>query len=180
MVPKTMQAISEMAGYDTDQFGAFPGGPDAVVPEWLRDHGAMPWGEIAGNTQYLDPTAIFPLAGSTEVAETGGLQALSPFFKVASDLFHGEDNYGNKLRGEGASGDERTKYAAMQTPQTSFAHQMITKRDPGIPRWQSLAQFVANPGNQPNTEKRMKGEAFRQQQEAYKHRKALQEELGLR
>lgn len=178
-VPKAMKSISEAAGYDTDQFGPFPGGADAVVPEWLRDNAAVPWAEFGGNTNYFDPTALFPLAGSAETIQSGGIDSLNPFFKIASDLYRGNDKFGNQLRGEAASGESQLNYAAALTPQTSFLNQMITNKDPGIPKWQTLAQFLANPGNQPNTEKRMRGEAFRQRQAAYANRREAKRESGL-
>lgn len=178
-LPKAMREISEMAGYDQDNFGPFPGGADAVIPDWLRDNGALPMFEFGGNTNYFDPTALFPLAGSLEAGEGGFVDMVSPFAKWGSDLYQGKDKFGNQLTGDNATGKERLNYLLAQTPQTNFANQMITKRDPGIPRQQTLLQFLANPGIQPNTEKRMRGEAFRQRQEAYSHRKKLRKEQGI-
>lgn len=181
VLPKAMRDISEMLGYEQD-FGAFPGGPDAVVPEWLRDHGAVPVGEWAGNTNYFDPTALLPMAGSAELANGNGrelFETLHPAFKILSDIKHGSDAFGNQLRGEGSNTADRINYAAAQTPQTNFINQMVRKKDPDIPRFQTVASFLGNPGIQPNTPKRMKGEAFRQQQEAYSHRKRVKEKYGI-
>lgn len=178
-LPKAMRDLSEMAGYDPENFGPFPGGADAVIPHWMRDHGAVPMFEFGGNTNYFDPTATFPLAGSMETAEQGGTNMLTPALKIAADLIHGKDKFGNQLRGENASAEDWKNYTLAQTPQTNFGNQMVTKKDPGIPRIQTLLQFLVNPGIQPNTEKRQQGEAFRQRQEAYSHRRRLKNELGI-
>lgn len=178
-VPKAMRAMAEMAGYEMDNFGAFPGA-DEVIPEWMREAGAVPVGMFGTeNINYLNPTALFPLAGSADLAGGGIKQTFTPAFKVAADLYQGKDNFGNQLIGDAANNKDRLNYALAQTPQTNFANQMITKKDPGIPRAQSLLQFLANPGIQPNTEKRMRGEAFRQRQEAIAHRKKAKKETGV-
>jgi hypothetical protein len=47
-LPKMERALSEVAGYDTEN-SIFPAGLDKVVPGWMRDSGFVPIAKADGN-----------------------------------------------------------------------------------------------------------------------------------
>jgi hypothetical protein len=179
VMPKAMKMISELQGYSTTGLSVAPGEVDAVVPDYLREAGAMPIGEDnQGNTLFYDPTNLFPLAGSAEL--TGGgdlLNMLNPGVKIIADLMHGKNKFGPAPK---ASVEGAAAYGSSLLPQTNLLRQLIAPSDPNVTRADRLGSFLVNPGIQANTPNRMASQALTDRQEAQQRRKRLMEELGIK
>ncbi len=169
-VPKGLSALSKSLGYDEGNQGLFPGQPDEMVPSFLRNHGAYPLG--GGNTHYYDPTSLFPVAGSVDLLNEGSLsEKINPLLAVGA-------------RGVGlkAEHDKRSwpQYLTGLIPQSKFAYNETVQPDPNIDRLERLLMFLGNPGIVSNTPKKIRTEAYKDRDAAYKNRKKKKQELGIK
>lgn len=196
VVPKGMQALSGLTGYDATERTITPGNPDEVIPEWIREAGAMPIGGLPGaifgnNTNYFDPTSTFPLSSISEGTDVSNfINMLHPGLKIPGDLAHGKNKFG-PAPGNSAAGIPGVPYAATLTPQTNTVRKLLSKPDPNNPedertgdpdisRMQILFDLLANPGLRPNTQNRMASQALAEREEMTKELKALKKKLGIK
>lgn len=148
-VPKTLSAASKARGYDTGQGqGLTPASPDAMVPYYLRQHGAYPMFSIGKNTHYYDPASLFPVGGSAGLLDQSPLDIVNPLATKAFGYKKGKQSW--------------PAYLATTTPQTNFARNMIAPPDPNISRLERLLMLLGNPGLVSNTPKKQSGEAKNQ------------------
>lgn len=176
-VPKALNALSGLSGYDPS------GGPlnaDAIIPEWMAEAGSVAmWSPFAGddgNTSYFNPQVVFPLAGSLGMLDHENPVAafvdktnpmLSAPFSIAHDA---------QTRGPAPSNDMGA-FSTSFFPQANAVRKMVQQPDPEISPLQTLLESLANIGFQENTEKRMKGAAYQEQDKAIAERRALKKRI---
>lgn len=155
---KMPAAISGLRGYDVRN-GEVRG--DVALPNWMKESMAFPIGNIAGNTNYFDPTGILPL-GAIEAGSEGGGGAFSkvtPIIGTPAQALLDKSSFGAKPSADWS------RFAAGQTPQTNFAHKLATNGSGDEPKWQTVLAFLMNPGIQANTRDRI-ANAITQEQKA--------------
>jgi hypothetical protein len=175
---KALSNTSKGLGYDQGEGQGFdPAQADEIIPEYLRKHGAYPM--FGGNTHYFDPTSLFPLAGSVDLAGGGISDKLNPLITKpiigASKL----DKSGNLNYALGGNKQSWTDFLASTVPQTAFANNMIDPPDPDINRLERLLMMLGNPGFSSNTPKKQKGEIYRDKDAAYANRRDAKKKKGL-
>lgn len=179
VAPKALSNMSEMSGYDVDGFGIAPGGADALTPGFLREAGALPMFNAFGDNQYFNPAQTIPMYGLGNESNQNPINKLNPFGKIPVELMLNKSAMGPPPRDEG----NLKRYLLGQTPQTNLG-QVMADGDPeraaaDVDKRQRLLSFLANPGLQPATPRRVEGEAQMEWDRASKHRRAVKKQLGI-
>lgn len=157
------QGISTAAGFQSPDGSFVPVG-DAIVPGWLKDHGAVPLGHLGGNTQYLDlplPMLDALKMASDPVSSTGFM--ITPPIKALLETATGHQIGGAPI-------NDKWKYVAQQSPYSNLAYKQ--GQDEG--KLSSALQFLFGIGLQPNTDRRMLSEAIRAVNTVSQQRKEMQ------
>ena len=175
-VPKGLSALSKAAGYDTGEGQGFnPASPDAMIPYYLREHGAYPM--FGKNTHYYDPTSLFPVAGSTELLNGNITDVFNPLIGksiTAAGKLEPDSQLGRSVHNK----QSWSQFLSGITPQSTAAYNQISPPDPDINRLERLLMLLGNPGFVSNTPKKQKGEAFRERYKSYENLKSAKKETG--
>jgi len=186
--PKTMSNLSQMTGFEVGADPLFPNS-DAVIPDWIRNRGAVPLYTHNGNTVFFDPSNPFndsirtwqgntpteALTGKSEVEALLGMS--NPLFRVPVEMATGHQFFGNR------DIVDKTDYLAQQSPQSAFITNLINGNNSQGPVNDRLSSpeslnKVFGGGTIENTPERQKGELQRLIDILNQQRKSTRKELG--
>jgi len=186
--PKTMGALSQMMGFEVGTDPLFPNS-DAVIPDWIRNRGAVPLYTHNGNTVFFDPSNPFndtirtwqgntPQDAMTGKGEIEALLGMSnPLLRVPVEMATGHQFFGNR------DIKDKTDYLTQQSPQTAFIANLINGNnsqgavDDRLSSPESLNKIFAG-GTIENTPERQAGELQRLIDILNTQRKSTRRDLG--
>lgn len=169
---KGLDAISTAAGYGRDTSGIPLA--DQIMPQWLKDHLAVPVGMGASGTRYLDAplpaldAMKFFGAGATDT-RNNAMFMTNPFIKMPYELSTGHQIGGAPIQTD--------RYMAATTPYSNLIANLIREGNTG--KSTNLLQFLVGAGFVENTPARVQSELKRQQAAKSKARKKYREQQGM-
>ena len=180
VLPKALDFASRAAGYDPENSGVFPGGPDAAVPDYLLDSGSQPVGSIGKNTQWFNPESLNPVVGSVNLLQGLATDPLAQIMDVSNPLLALIPELALNKQNSGAPPrDDLAKYGASQTPQTNYVRKALGGGDADVSQTENLLKFLGNVGFQSNTPTTIQSAAGRQKVEADDQRREAKRRAGI-
>lgn len=188
-IPKMNRAMSELAGYETDDDELFPS-LDEVVPKWMRDAGFVPVGEgISDASIYAKIPSPFDdsfggapvLSGINTDAGVGNVISsvmgqVTPVIKSPMELLAGK-----KFFGDVPIYDKEGKLPSTFGPVPDYALQHFPQGNVALQSKKgnvgSIISHLSGIGTQENNEARQIGELYRQEDVATAKKKKLYDEF---
>lgn len=169
---KGLNAISNAAGFPNN--GKQIPVAEQVMPQWLKDHLAVPIGVGNSGIRYLDAplptTDAFKFFGSSPTETYQNLAYMAnPLIKDPMEIATGHQIGGAPIQTD--------RYVSAQTPYSNIIHNILNKNNTG--KTTNLLQFLLGAGVVENTPARIKSELKREQSLLSAVRKKYREQHNL-